>query len=198
LSRLSEWAPVNLENHYISPGIIDLETYVSDKTGGYEVVTEAAIKGGVTLIVEHPNPHYDPCYCTESLYCDVARLEAVSHHDIDTKEPSPLAFGMKTYLFPPSSTVSSLEADPVSLKFQLSHLNRFELPIFLDVSKHNFDKIHDYSPYHFAPIGDRLYHSLKREKICNHLHQLSKKGDSDDPAFQDSYSEDDEDDFYNG
>jgi dihydroorotase-like cyclic amidohydrolase len=60
MERLYEWHPVNLENHYISPGIIDMETYVSRETGGYATATECAIKGGVTLIVEHPNPHYDP------------------------------------------------------------------------------------------------------------------------------------------
>jgi hypothetical protein len=30
LERLSEWNPVNLENHYISPGVIDLEMYTSE------------------------------------------------------------------------------------------------------------------------------------------------------------------------
>jgi hypothetical protein len=64
--------------------------------------------------------------------------------------PDPSTFGLKTYLFPPSGTIGSLESDPLSIKVQLQYLNRFELPIFLDVSKHNFDKIDEYSPFHFA------------------------------------------------
>jgi dihydroorotase-like cyclic amidohydrolase len=58
LNSLRDWNPVNLEEHFISPGIIDLEVYVSAETGGYLRTTETAIKGGVTMFVEHPNPYY--------------------------------------------------------------------------------------------------------------------------------------------
>jgi dihydroorotase-like cyclic amidohydrolase len=77
--KLSEWNPVVVENYYISPGLIDLEVYVAKETGGFGLASEAAIRGGATLIVEHPNPYYDPAPVDSGfLYCDVARLQSVN------------------------------------------------------------------------------------------------------------------------
>jgi hypothetical protein len=53
--------------------------YVAKETGGFGLASEAAIRGGATLIVEHPNPYYDPAPVDSGfLYCDVARLQSVN------------------------------------------------------------------------------------------------------------------------
>jgi hypothetical protein len=69
-------------------------------------------------------------------------------------------------------------------------MNKIGLPIFLDPAKHNVDKLNDYSPYHFASSMDRLNESERRSEPRMHVQVSGNAGDDDDPAFEDSYSED--------
>jgi dihydroorotase-like cyclic amidohydrolase len=73
---------LNLENEYISPGIIDLNFKFNGDWEGYGHGTMAALSGGTTFVLESPNIFDMDPDDTEPLFCDVGSLALIDGNDI--------------------------------------------------------------------------------------------------------------------
>lgn len=161
MRRYEDWNPVNYENYYVSPGIIDCNVRVNGEWEGYRSLTKAAISGGVTMIIEEPSIFDLTCRDSE-LYCDVGKAFLASNSNIGCLEAA-LAegvFAVKGYLSAPSAYVESIDAVISRL---LDALTQAQVPLLLDVCYPNSRHVYMSSPCRFQTIENRLKFDGKTE-----------------------------------
>lgn len=146
--KFRDWNPVDLEDFFISPGIIDIN--VRREWDTYEFLTKSALAGGVTMIVEENSLHYQSSADNE-FYCDVGNFETVSSVD-EVRESCSGVLGFKAYLFPPNSSTKAAE----DLESLIEAVECTNLPLVLDVIKPSMRLFNEASPYHFLPLEERL------------------------------------------
>jgi dihydroorotase-like cyclic amidohydrolase len=148
IEKYRDWNPIDLENYFISPGMIDIN--VRSEWESARHLTQSALSGGVTLIVEETSL-YHSAPSDSDLYCDVGQLITVSRAS-DVAEHSAGVLGYKAYLFPPSPSTKAVE-DLGSLVQAVSNSN---LPLIIDVIKPSMRLYHEASPCHFMTLEERL------------------------------------------
>lgn len=100
MMQYADWNPVDLEDYYISPGLVDLNTRRDFES--LASMTKTALKGGVTLVLDEEFIITSDC---DELYVDVAKAKiAVDNFDIEDWSH---ALAIKCYLFPPNSSLGS-------------------------------------------------------------------------------------------
>ena len=126
MDELQNWNPINLENCYISPGIIDLEVKSNGSWEGLETTTKTALAGGVTTVVHEPN-HFQLNQPPVPLYTHLATLCIVNTNPFSSD-----AIALKAYLYPPSAYVSCCTVDQA-----LQAAQKKNLPLIIDPSSPN-------------------------------------------------------------
>ncbi|CAG9320065.1 unnamed protein product [Blepharisma stoltei] len=152
IEKYYDWNPVNCEDLYISPGIIDLN--VRREWEDYTHLTKAAASGGVTLLLEEVG-YYVNQPSSGELYCDVgsiATLEATNAERLSTL-PAQGVFGVKGYLFPPSSAIQSV---PQDLNAFLSEIEESQLALFIDPTWPNPRMLYNASPNRLTSLEERF------------------------------------------
>ncbi|OMJ67345.1 hypothetical protein SteCoe_35506 [Stentor coeruleus] len=147
-----DWNPENLENSYISPGIIDLNTRLEWET--YTELTKAGISGGVTLALIESGYYIDPAPIGE-MFCDVGKTATLEISTIDTipflTEQGYLA--IKGYLFPPYMAVQCIPSNFIPV---LQELEKTSLTFIIDPNLPDPRMLHAVSPFRLRPLQDRL------------------------------------------
>ena len=152
--QYEDWSPVNYEDYYISPGIIDCNVRVNGEWEGYRHLTKAAISGGVTMVLEEPSIFDLTCRDSE-LYCDVGKAFLASNSNVEEVEAA-LAegvFAVKGYLSAPSLYVESIDAVIPRL---LETLTQAQVPLIVDVFYSNPRHLYMSSPCRFQTLEKRL------------------------------------------
>ncbi|CAG9327323.1 unnamed protein product [Blepharisma stoltei] len=161
LSKFRDWNPLNYENQYISPGIIDIG--VRAEWEGKTNITQMAASGGVTFLLQEKsicNEENEPS--TFKLYCDVGqiiRIDSTNFNDITALRHSG-AFAFKGYLYPPSWMVPAL---PDDLPAVFSNISEIGVPLIIDSSLPQTRMLFMASPCRHLNLKDRLVTEIKNE-----------------------------------
>jgi allantoinase len=149
LETYAEWNPVDLEDYFISPGLIDIN--VRREWESISCVTQSALAGGVTMLVEETSLYHQELQEDSELYCDVGQFATVSSA-AEVKDIFSGVYGYKAYLFPPSLSTRAVD-DLASLVQAVATTN---LPLIIDAVKPTMRLYHETSPCHFMQLEDRL------------------------------------------
>lgn len=151
VDKYKDWNPQDYSNYYISPGLIDLNVRKEWET--YSELTQSAIEGGVTLLLEEKGIYdqqndFSPLYADIGLLAtiDITNLESIS----DAASKGCLAF--KGYLFPPSSQIQCV---PSNLEAILSQIHEKNVPLFIDPNLPNPRHLFMASPLRFEKFSER-------------------------------------------
>ena len=127
-----DWNPINMEHHYVSPGMIDFNIRRNREWESIEALTKTAVSGGVTLCVEERTLEESDLQEPGQLYCDIAYTAVVEPSVVLSlrKEDYAAALALKGYLAPPNDRIGALH----DLKQWFQVANRFGLPLLLDPS----------------------------------------------------------------
>lgn len=68
---LRNWNPIDLEDYYISPGLIDIN--IRREWEDYTTLTQSAISGGCTLLMEEVSA-FHKSFISGKLFCDIGSL----------------------------------------------------------------------------------------------------------------------------
>ena len=124
MSEYSDWNPIDYSNHYISPGIIDINS--RSEWDSFETLTNEAAKGGITLLIVEPG-YYQPLPPIESLYCDISFVQVVDDDTIFDKIPKNIC-ALKAYLYQPAPEIKSV----VNLQRIIYQANKQDLTLIID------------------------------------------------------------------
>lgn len=151
LMRLyEEWNPVDCEEKYVSPGLVDVNVQTNGAWEGLEETTKAGIAGGVTFMLVEPSL-YALSEEPQTLYCDIGHILVVQEQT-DLSAVSPSVFALKLYLSPPSTYVSgSIQ----TLEPALSLATTLKLPLFIDPIVGNPRMIYMASPCRLSSLEER-------------------------------------------
>jgi dihydroorotase-like cyclic amidohydrolase len=149
LETYADWNPIDLEDYFISPGLIDINVRREWETLSY--VTQSALSGGVTMVVEETSLYNRESQQDSELYCDVGRYATVSSAAEVESSPSGV-YGYKAYLFPPSPSTRAVE----DLSGLVQAVATTNLPLIIDAVRPTMRLFHETSPCHFMRLEDRL------------------------------------------
>jgi dihydroorotase-like cyclic amidohydrolase len=147
------WNPLNFEHLYISPGLIDFNMRREQEDWeDLEHLTQAAVAGGVTLVVEE-TLFCAPVPTTKTLYCDVGRMVTITADDIISVSSQAVegAMAVKGFLTPPNSSIGPIE----DIAAWLSVTKRLNLPIIIDAEELAGRALYLASPYRSLSYQDR-------------------------------------------
>ena len=142
------WNPVNCEDCYVSPGLIDCNVRGNGEWETQAELTLAAVSGGVTFLARENSLYGQSLSEDSDCYCDIGTVARV-----DEAALIPGSFALKLYLFPPSASVPGHAAD---LESQLSSLEHYPGPVIVDATLPQERWLHCSSPYRCKPLSDRL------------------------------------------
>jgi dihydroorotase-like cyclic amidohydrolase len=148
IGKYIDWNPIDLENYYISPGLIDINIRQEWETSKH--LTQCALSGGVTLLVEETSLYHQSPQDND-LYCDVGQLATVSSA-LEVQDNRAGVLGYKAYLFPPSPGQRAVEG----LESLIDAVEESKLPLLVDVISPTMRLYHETSPCHFMTLEDRL------------------------------------------
>jgi dihydroorotase-like cyclic amidohydrolase len=150
VDKYAAWHPADLENFYLSPGVVDVNVRANEAWESGETRTKEAISGGVTMMLEEPS-----LYGMERgeglLYCDVGSVGLVEAGV--SPDPDATVFALKGYLYPPSAYVGGLAS---RLRSAMEHAAKLDLPLFLDPCYPSPRMLYLGSPLHNKPLQDRF------------------------------------------
>lgn len=147
-----DWSPQNLENYYIAPGMIDINSRVEWDT--YETLTKAAVAGGVTFVVAEPG-HYQKNTEITQLYCDLGKVTTLDETNFDEIQAiaNSGVFGFKSYLVAPNCYVKGIDA---ILTDVMKKVSETKLPLIIDPILAEQRMLFLNSPYRPEPIEERI------------------------------------------
>ncbi|OMJ94815.1 hypothetical protein SteCoe_2000 [Stentor coeruleus] len=180
IDKYQDWNPENLENFYISPGIIDLNTRLEWET--YTELTKAAISGGVTFSLIESGYYMDPAP-TGEMFCDIGKVATL---EISTMETIPFLneqgyLAVKGYLFPPYMAVQCI---PSNLLPVLQEVEKTPLTFFIDPNLPDPRMLHSVSPYRLRPLKDRLTDTHESSSFSGAFPDLIEDEEEDDESPQ--------------
>lgn len=143
-----EWSPLNYEDYYISPGLIDTSSRTEWET--LSDLTKQAISGGVTLVAVEQGYYKQLNSENEHLYCDVFPLEVV-HEGTNFELLPPKTCGLKMYLFPPAPQIKSISY----LEYTLSKAQKKNLPLIIDPTLPDPRMLYMASPLRLEEVENR-------------------------------------------
>lgn len=150
VDKYAAWHPTDLEQFYVSPGLVDVNVRGNGAWESGETRTKEAISGGVTMMLEEPS-----LYRMEReeglLYCDVGSVELIEAGA--SPDPDPTVFALKGYVYPPSAYVGGLTT---GLKGAMETAARLNLPLFIDPSFPSPRMLYLGSPLHNKPLKERF------------------------------------------
>lgn len=150
MDKYAAWHPIDLEQFYLSPGLVDVNVRGNGVWESGEIRTKEAISGGVTMMLEEPS-----LYRMEReegpLYCDVGSVRLIEAGI--SPDPDPTVFALKGYLYPPSAYVGGLAT---GLRGAMETAARLDLPLFIDPSFPSPRMLYSGSPLHNKPLQDRF------------------------------------------
>lgn len=147
MREYAEWHPLDFEHAYISPGMVDFNVYRNSEWENLQEATQAAVSGGVTLLVEERD--FPPSLVGEQLNCDLGVIQVLSP---DTLPETSVYLGGKGYLTCPRPNVRPI----TDLGKWLSALNPLDWPVLLDASMVDDSVIYYSSPCRRLPYEERI------------------------------------------
>jgi dihydroorotase-like cyclic amidohydrolase len=150
MQAYEEWNPVNCEDLYVSPGLVDVNVQSNGPWEGLKQTTKAGIAGGVTFMLIEPSLYALPEE-QEPLYCDVGHTLVVGEKT-GLENISPSVFALKLYLSSPSSNV---EGSPSILEPALSLATDHHLPLLIDPTVGNPRMMYMASPCRLSSLEER-------------------------------------------
>ncbi|CAG9319521.1 unnamed protein product [Blepharisma stoltei] len=151
IEKYSEWSPQDYANFYISPGIIDLN--VRREFENYTFLTKSAVSGGVSLIIEEDG-FYTADFQNGDLYCDIGKILVLDKNNFERLEEiqSKEYLAVKSYLFPPSTSVQTVPSD---LAVFFDRVSELKLPVFIDPTLPDARMLFMASPMRFEKVEER-------------------------------------------
>ena len=160
MEKYQDWNPQNLEDFYISPGIIDLNARLEFES--CSELTKAAISGGVTFALVESG-YYNDTAIQGELFCDIGKVATLEISTIDSirflKEQG--YFAIKGYLYPPHVSVQCI---PSNLLPVLQEVEKTGLTFILDPNLPDPRMHHMVSPYRLRPLRERLQEGDKESQ----------------------------------
>jgi len=151
MRRYEGWNPVDCEEMYVSPGLVDVNVQANGPWEGLEETTKAGVAGGVTFMLVEPSLYAlseDP---QQALYCDIGHTLVIAEQT-DLPALSPSVFALKTYLSPPSTYIpGSLQTLESALSLATTH----QLPLFIDPIVGNPRMMYMASPCRLSSLEER-------------------------------------------
>lgn len=148
MQTYQDWNPLDFEHLCVSPGIIDLN--VRRDHEDLTIMTQAALAGGVTLVVEEVED-ISISVKPQTLYCDVGHIAIVSQPRDVSKAMYSGVFGFKAYLCQPNDRISSA----IDIEGILDDVATTDLPLLIDPLIPDLRLYHLASPCHFQPANTR-------------------------------------------
>ena len=177
LTKYSDWNPENLEDYYISPGIIDLNTRLEFET--CSELTKSAISGGVTFALVESG-YYNDTVISGQMHCDIGKVATLEISTIDSipffKDQG--YFAIKGYLYPPHVSVQCI---PSNLLPVLQEIEKTSLPLILDPTLPDPRMHYSVSPYRLRPLPDRLQSTKETQSFSAAFPDLIEEEDEDSP-----------------
>ena len=150
MAKHADWNPLNFEDYYISPGIVD---FVRQEFEDTEVLTRRALSGGVTFLAVETS-HYNPTGPDENTgYCDFGYVRVVG----DSIDRYQSAIALKGYLSKPSQAIPSIQ----DLSSFIEHARNLRLPILIDAAIASQRQLSFASPYRLETLETRNQSSSK-------------------------------------
>jgi len=149
-----DWNPINLEESYISPGMVDLNVRRKREWESVETLTKAAVSGGVTLCVEERTMQESDQRQSGNLYCDLGYTAVIEPSVVLSirQEDYCDALGLKGYLTPPDNTIGAVH--DLEQWFQVA--NRLKLPLLLDPCMAEAKVLYTASPCRLLNLEQRI------------------------------------------
>lgn len=151
MSEYIPWNPVDLEDYYLSPGLIDFNIRRNSVWESLESMTEAAISGGVTLCLEEKIVTESDVDETGARYCDTGVIAVLNNSEVSARDVQN-AVAVKGYLTPPDHCTDPI----VRLPHWLEAVSGLNLPIILDPTVASAKGLYHASPCRIFPPEERL------------------------------------------
>jgi len=149
LREYAEWNPVDLEDSYLSPGLIDFNVRRSTDWESLEDMTQAAVSGGITLCLQERNLT-EASTETGARYCDTGLIAVLDDSEVSASALEE-AVAVKGYLTPPDHSTNAVFRLPEWLQ-RVALLN---LPVILDPSAADPKVLFHASPCRVLPPDER-------------------------------------------
>lgn len=154
ISEYIDWNPLNFEEMYVSPGLIDFNVRRQQEDWeGLEHLTQAAVAGGVTYIAEEVGFGVTVAE-TESVYCDVGRVVILAAEHLPHVSSLTLsnAIAVKGFITPPNDEVGAMG----DLSTWLSVVSRLDLPVIISPAEVSGRALYLASPFHSLSLSERV------------------------------------------
>ena len=154
MEQYMDWNPLNFEDLYVSPGLVDLNVCAGGEWEGYGHLTHAAIAGGVTFCLTTPSLYGQTDPAASPLYCDVGQAFLVTSAQLSSLSHAKLQpyLALKAYMYPPSAYVEGLDKH---LEELMQVAESAKLPLFMDPSRPDSRLLYSASPCRHLPLEER-------------------------------------------
>ena len=147
LEEYADWHPLDFEHVYISPGMVDFNVYRNTEWENVQEITQAAVSGGVTLLVEERDESI-VLDSVEQVSCDLGVIQVLSP---DTVPDSTVYLAAKGYLTSPRANIAPI----TDLKMWLSTALPQNWPVLLDTAMVEDSVLYYSSPCRMLPYTER-------------------------------------------
>lgn len=175
------WNPLNYEEFYVSPGLIDCNVRGNEEWETQAELSLAAVSGGVTFLARENSLYGQTINAEGDCYCDIGRVARV-----DETALIPGSFAVKFYLFPPSDAVTGYAADLDNL---LASLEQYQGTVIVDATLPQERWLHSSSPYRKKPLSDRLGDVEPEQPKSSGAYQREINEDADSASEEDEPKE---------
>ena len=151
MSEFSDWSPIDYENWYVSPGLIETNIRRVREWEDAAQMTLSAAAGGVVLCVEEKFPGEESI---SALYCDIGYTAILGPHS--TLQDTSDYLAVKGYLTSPDFQIEGV----IDLPDFLAQARGYGLPIILDSTLVDAKTMQYCSPCRKMPFETRLSSQL--------------------------------------
>lgn len=151
MREYAEWNPVDWEDAYLSPGLIDFNVRRRKDWETVGEMTGAAVSGGICVCVQEQTLGEAAVMEDGERYCDTGVIAVLDSNAAEREELGE-AVAVKGYLTPPDHTTNAL----FRLPDWLQRVSRLGLPIILDPSAADPKVLYRSSPCRMLAPEDRV------------------------------------------
>ncbi|CAG9310394.1 unnamed protein product [Blepharisma stoltei] len=159
MENYQEWNPIDLEDFYISPGIIDCN--IKKEFEDYDHLTRQAVSGGITFII-HEKSKLSEFEDNSDLYCDVGEISLIESYESLKECVDSDSIALKCYLNAPDN-----KTKPVSMQLEtlFQELSETNIPLIIDPILPYSRQLFLASPFHCSTAEDRITGKLPDTKL---------------------------------
>lgn len=146
----ADWNPVDFQDFYLSPGLIDFNVRRCKAWESLEDMTQTAVSGGITLCLQEQSLAEAGISETGARYCDTGLIAVLDNSEVSVSALQE-AVAVKGYLTPPDHTTNAV----FRLPEWLQRVAVLGLPVILDPSAADPKVLFHASPCRLLPPEER-------------------------------------------